>query len=264
MRRILQWLGIGVSRSHHTADLKTAIGGFETKASYRFGDRTLIACALTHRSYLNSNKNDLPSSNERLEFLGDAVLELVVNEHLYRRFPDHQEGELTKMKSLLVSRSILADQASALELGTYILLSDAERESGGESRASILADGFEAVIGAIYLDGGLSAAQAFIQKNLLWKISEILDNEDYRNYKSSLQEYVQEKFKTYPRYLTLGERGPDHDKVFEVEVVIKRERLGIGEGKTKKAAEQAAAKNALLKLGLLDSTEGDTVDPVSD
>ena len=228
-----------------------AVRGFESRTGYRFGDPELICWALTHRSYLNSNGTDLPGSNERLEFLGDAVLELVVNEHLYRCYANHQEGELTKTKSLLVSRNVLAGRARLLGLGRFMLLSDAERESGGDDRASILADGFEAVIGAIYLDGGLEAARGFVTDYLLAHTEAILREPDHVNYKSILQEHVQDTIKTYPRYNTLSEDGPDHEKVFCVEVLVKKDRLGLGEGTTKKQAEQAAAQDALGKLGMV-------------
>ncbi len=234
------------------ASLRNALEEFQSHVGYRFADSKLICWALTHRSYLNCNGNDdLPGSNERLEFLGDSVLELVVNHFLYDEYPDHQEGELTKMKSLLVSRGVLAEQAKQINLGRYLFLSDAERESGGSYRASILADGFEAVIGALYLDGGLNEAKRFIDKNLLANKDRILGNRSHVNYKSLLQENIQERFKTYPRYRIASETGPDHHKVFTVEVTVKGDQLGLGKGTNKKRAEQAAAQNALERLGLL-------------
>jgi ribonuclease-3 len=243
-----RWLFPG--RRRLEPELCRGVDGFEAKSGYRFRDTELICGALTHRSYLNSNGTDLPGSNERLEFLGDAVLELVVNHFLFNRYADQQEGELTKMKSLLVSRNVLAEQARCLGLGEFVFLSDAERDSGGENRASILADAFEAVIGAIYLDGGLGPARRFISENLLKSSEAILIQPDHANYKSILQEHVQEKLRTYPRYLTLQETGPDHAKVFTVEVVVKKDRLGLGKGTTKKRAEQAAAHDALETLGI--------------
>lgn len=230
--------------------LGDTIAEFEARIGYTFTDRTLICGALTHRSYLNSNGCALPGSNERLEFLGDSVLELVVNHALYLRFPRFHEGELTKMKSLLVSRAVLAGQARRLDLGRYIFLSDAERVSGGAERASILADGFEAVIGALYLDGGIDPARSFIERHLLAHSEGILDDSHNLNYKSLLQERVQETLKTYPRYRTVSETGPDHQKVFTVEVLVRGQRLGLGKGTNKKRAEQAAAQNALEKLGV--------------
>lgn len=224
---------------------------FEDHIGYRFTYPELLIQALTHRSFLNANGGEALASNERLEFLGDSVLELVVNEYLYSRFPGQQEGELTKMKSLLVSRSVLAGQAKRLNLGRFLFLSDAERESGGSFRASILADGFEAVIGALYLDGGLSQARRFIEKQLLLDVDGILGSRSHVNYKSVLQESVQERLKTYPRYRIVSETGPDHRKVFTVEVTVRGEQLGLGKGTNKKLAEQAAAQNALERVGML-------------
>jgi ribonuclease-3 len=224
---------------------------FEDHIDYCFADAVLLCHALTHRSYLNSNGEDPPSSNERLEFLGDSVLELVVNDFLYRSYPEHQEGELTKMKSLLVSRGVLAEQAKRLNLGRFLLMSDAERESGGSFRASILADGFEAIIGALYLDGGMPEARRFVQDNLLVDVNYILGSQSHVNYKSVLQENIQEQLKTYPRYRIVSETGPDHRKVFTVEVTVKGEQLGKGKGTNKKRAEQAAAKNALERVGIM-------------
>jgi len=235
---------------------------FEDHIGYCFSDPCLLNQALTHRSYLNCNGNgngqghggeeaENPCSNERLEFLGDSVLELVVNDFLYRQHPDFQEGELTKMKSLLVSRGVLAEQAKRLNLGKFLFMSDAERDSGGSFRASILADGFEAVIGALYLDGGLRAAGWFVQECLLVDAGFILGSGSHVNYKSLLQENIQERMKTYPRYRIVSETGPDHRKVFTVEVTVKGEQLGLGKGTNKKRAEQAAAKHALERVGLL-------------
>ncbi len=231
--------------------LQKVLEDFEDHVGYRFQDPGLICWALTHRSFLNCNGNDLPGSNERLEFLGDSVLELTVNEYLYHRYPDQQEGELTKMKSLLVSREVLAERAKELDLGRFLFLSDAERESGGSYRASILADGFEAVIGALYLDGGLNISRRFIDRQLLTNVDDILCDSSHVNYKSLLQENIQERFKTYPRYRIVTESGPDHRKVFTVEVTVRGNQLGLGKGTNKKRAEQAAAQNALERLGLL-------------
>lgn len=224
---------------------------FEDHIEYYFNSPTTLCKALTHRSYLNSNGDDVPCSNERLEFLGDSVLELVVNEYLFEQYPEHQEGELTKMKSLLVSRGVLAEQAKRLNLGRFLLMSDAERDSGGSYRASILADGFEAVIGALYLDGGMLGARNFVNENLLVDVNYILGSQIHVNYKSLLQENIQERMKTYPRYRIISETGPDHRKVFTVEVTVKGDRLGEGKGTNKKRAEQAAAKNALEHVGLM-------------
>jgi len=255
LRRLRSWFGSDGYSALGDEVAREKVRAFEDRIGYRFVKPLLVCGALTHRSYFNVAGGALPESNERLEFLGDSVLELVVNDFLYHRYPEHQEGDLTKMKSLLVSRSVLSLVAAELGLGAYLLLSDAERVSGGEERASILADGFEAVIGAVYLDGGLRAASRFIERFLLGRSEDILDSSDHINYKSILQENVQERHKTYPRYHTTSEDGPDHSKEFTVEVRVRGKVLGVGKGTNKKAAEQAAAQEALAGLG---------IDPTSD
>lgn len=228
-----------------------ALRAFQQHSGVTFNDPELLRQALTHRSYLGANGTDLSTSNERMEFLGDSVLELIVNEYLYAHFPDHQEGELTKMKSLLVSRNILSSQARDMDLGRFLSLSEAEADSGGRERASILADGFEAVIGALFLDQGLDAAREFLRPRLLKEAPLLLEDRKFTNYKSVLQEYVQAEFKTYPRYRISAQSGPDHRKLFTVDVVVRGQKLGEGRGSNKKKAEQSAARNALEALEVL-------------
>ncbi|MBD3336384.1 MAG: ribonuclease III [Candidatus Eisenbacteria bacterium] len=223
------------------------IAEFQKRTGIWFDDASLLRLALTHRSYLGSIDFDPHDSNERLEFLGDAVLELVVIEDLYQRFPEDLEGELTRKKSLLVSRSVLAERAERMELGQYILMSEAERDSGGSQRASILADGFEAVLGAIFLDRGLEAARQFIHSRLLANADGLLRDRDHRNYKSELQELIQSRFKIPPRYRVVKERGPEHRKTFTIQVELRGRVLGRGTGATKKEAEQSAARDALKR-----------------
>ncbi len=187
-------------------------------------------------------------SNERLEFLGDSVLGLVTSEFLYRRHPDEHEGQLTKTKSLLVSKAILSRRALRMGLGRFVLMSHSEVESGGRQRLSILADAFESVIGAIYLDQGFEAARAFIHKHLLAESDAITSDKRHTNYKSHLQEYVQNAFRTHPVYRIRSEYGPDHSKHFMVEVMVGKRTLGEGRGHNKKEAEQAAARDALEKV----------------
>ncbi|HMI30429.1 MAG TPA: ribonuclease III [Candidatus Limnocylindrales bacterium] len=223
--------------------------GFEAMLHYKFKDPELARQALTHRSYLHSQPDRDKGggeSNERMEFLGDSVVGLVVNEFLYRKFTSLREGELTKMKSLLVSRVILSRTAKDMGLGDHILLSEAETGSGGRDRASILADSLEGVIGAVYLDGGLEPARQITERLLLKQVHEILSDANLANYKSMLQEYVQGEFKTHPQYRISSELGPDHEKVFTVEVVVSQKVLGRGHGNNKKEAEQEAARDALL------------------
>jgi ribonuclease-3 len=182
-----------------------------------------------------------------MEFLGDAVLELIVIEHLYAHYPSEREGHLTKKKGLLVSRKVLADSAKWMQLGRFVFLSDAERGAGGETRTSILADAFEAVIGAIYLDQGLGAARRFIRKTLLTHTDDILKDLG-ANWKSQLQELVQAHYRTHPRYRVVTEIGPDHRKLFTVEVSVRGELLGRGQGYNKKDAQQSSARDALVQL----------------
>ena len=222
----------------------------------RFRDLRLLNQALMHRSYVHDVSLDRGESNERMEFLGDAVLGLLVNEHLYARFEQRQEGRLTKIKSLVVSEPILMKRAEEISLGDYILLSENERLSGGAARASILSDAFEAVIGAIYLDSGLVAARGFIERHLLLGIDELLEIDEYKNYKSMVQEHAQKKMGARPRYRVVSAKGPEHERTFFVELKLGGRALGRGEGKNKKEAEQLAARNALAKLGLLDGNNG--------
>ena len=190
-------------------------------------------------------------SNERLEVLGDSVLGLVTSEFLYRQHPDEHEGQLTKTKSLLVSKAILSRRALAMGLGRFVLMSHSEVESGGRQRLSILADAFEAVIGAVYLDQGFEAARGFIHRWLLKDTQSIAADERHANYKSHLQEYVQSTFHTHPVYRIRSEYGPDHSKHFMVDVLVGKRPLGSGRGRNKKEAEQAAARDALEQVGAM-------------
>jgi ribonuclease-3 len=220
----------------------------EHKLGYHFEDVGLLRNALLHRSHIHVTGQDRESSNERLEFLGDAVLGLVVNETLYARHPDRSEGDLTKMKSLLVCGSRLAEVAVAFDLGIHIRMSRSEAATGGRERSSILADTTEALIGAVYLDGGLTAARAVIAKVVLAGSDKVLSRRSLRNYKSRLQEMIQARYKAPPRYKVLEVSGPDHDRVFRVAVSHGQTLLGVGEGRNKKSAEQEAARGALERL----------------
>jgi len=221
---------------------------FAEGSGYIFKNPELLINALKHRSYLSISNESRLFSNERLELLGDAVLGLVVTDYLYQKFPEQEEGELTTVKSLLVSREILAHTARDISLGDYILLNEAEEKAGGRHRMSILADTLEALIGAIYLDGGLESARTFIQRVLLKNLKKILSEEKNKNFKSILLEYSQSKSMGLPLYNVRSEEGPDHRKLFTVEVRIQNEILGLGKGTSKKNAEQHAAQNALRKL----------------
>jgi len=220
----------------------------ETKFNYQFKDKNILIQALKHRSFLAVTGEARLFSNERLELLGDSVLGIIVTEHLFKKFPDKEEGDLTSMKSLVVSRKILAKTANNLNLGKYILLNDAEKKAGGRHRPSIVADAFEALTGAIYLDGGLAEAVKFIHNYLLINLDEVLSEEQNKNFKSMLLEYSQSQNYGLPIYSVKKETGPDHNKTFTIEVKVNDSIKGIGIGNSKKRAEQIAAKNALKKL----------------
>ena len=219
-------------------DLENAIG-------YRFHNIQLLQNALTHSSYANERWHNSLLSNERLEFLGDSVLGMLVAEYLFRNFPDRPEGELTRMRADMVCEASLANIAAKLSLGNYLLLGHGEAISGGQKRASILADAVESVIAAIYLDGGFAPAKEFIHKFVLSATPEKTQNMDY---KTALQELVQQKKNQVLAYNLVGESGPDHDKQFAVEVKLNGAVVGNGNGTSKKRAEQMAAKAAMEKL----------------
>ena len=220
-------------------DLEAAIG-------YRFSNVSLLQNALTHSSYANERYHNSLMSNERLEFMGDSILGMVVAEYLYRNFPDRPEGELTRMRADMVCERALAEVANRLSLGQHLLLGHGEERFGGRGRDSILADAVESVIAATYVDGGMEAAVAFIRKFILCNVpSQRLRNADY---KTSLQELVQQKKNQVLSYALVGESGPDHDKKFTVEVSLNGQVVGCGTGSSKKRAEQEAARVATEKL----------------
>ncbi len=220
-------------------ELETAIG-------YRFSNISLLQNALAHSSYANERWHNGLMSNERLEFLGDSVLGMLVADYLYRSFPDRPEGELTRMRADMVCEKTLARVAHSLNLGQHLLLGKGEEQGGGRSRDSILADAVESVIAACYLDGGMEAAIAFVEKFILVKVPvRKLNNADY---KTALQELVQQKKNQVLSYRLAGESGPDHDKQFAVELCLNGRIIGTGIGSSKKRAEQAAAQAALETL----------------
>ena len=220
-------------------ELEKAIG-------YQFRNITLLQNALSHSSYANERWHDSLKSNERLEFLGDSVLGMLVAEHLYRTFPNRPEGELTRMRADMVCEKSLAMVANRLDLGRHLMLGKGEETGGGRNRDSILADAVESVLAACYLDGGMDAAVQFVQKFILVNVPVTkLHNTDY---KTALQELVQQKKNQVIAYRLVGESGPDHDKEFRVELTLNGEVVGIGTGSSKKRAEQAAAQAAIEKL----------------
>ena len=220
-------------------DLEAAIG-------YRFKNITLLQNALAHSSYANEHWHDSLKCNERLEFLGDAILGMVVAEYLYKTFPDRPEGELTRMRADMVCEGSLARIAEKLELGKHLLLGKGEEQSGGRNRPSILADAVESVIAACLLDGGMAAAEVFIRQFVLCNVPvRVMKHVDY---KTALQEQVQQKKNQQISYFLVGESGPDHDKEFTVEVSLNGTVVGRGVGTSKKRAEQDAAREAMEKL----------------
>lgn len=213
-----------------------------------YNDYALLEEALTHRSYLNEHK-DAKSHNERLEFLGDAVLELAVTHFLYTKYPNKPEGDLTAFRAALVNTVSLAESAEKIGLNDMIMLSKGERKDTGRARQIILANAFEALLGSLYLDQGYEAAEAFIGKHLYAKIDDVVKTRAWQDAKSRFQELAQEKRGHTPMYKTLTETGPDHDKLFTVGVFVGDEKIAEGEGKSKQEAEQAAAQAAIDKTG---------------
>ncbi len=221
----------------------------EKKLGYNFRGKENLVEALTHSSVLGALPADRKiTTYERLEFLGDAVLGLATAGYLISEFPNENEGELTKKKSLLVSKSVLAKKAEQLRLKEHIILSDNAYRDGVHGQDSIQADVLEAIIGALYIDGGFKVARDFTINFILGTLNEDIQHRDHINYKSELQEWVQRKYGRYPEYSVKSTRGPEHDKIFFIEVNIEGETLGKGRGKNKKDAEQMAAKEALTVI----------------
>jgi ribonuclease-3 len=224
-------------------------GSFEEKIGVTFNDAQLLRQAFTHRSYLNEHRGETIGHNERLEFLGDAVLELISTHYLYEQYPDKHEGELTSFRAALVNAVTLSDVAAELGMNDYLLLSRGEAKDTGRARQVLLANAFEAVVGAIYLDLGYDAAKEFIEEHLFPKMDEIVKNRLWQDAKSTLQEKVQEHEGSTPHYNVIKESGPDHDKHFLVGVYAGSSMLAQGEGRSKQEAEQSAARAALEAKG---------------
>ncbi len=223
------------------------VSGLEKKLGSSFRDADLLTEALTHRSYLNEFPKWRLPHNERLEYLGDAVLELVVSEELFRRFPKQPEGQLTVLRAALVNYQILARVAERIGLQDFILMSRGERKDTGRAREVILANAIEAVIGALYLDQGLDSVRRFVGKQVMANLDDVLKTKSYKDAKSELQEIIQEKLRLTPTYDVLEESGPAHRRLFRMGVYFKGKLIASGEGPSKQEAEIAAAKNALAK-----------------
>ena len=228
---------------HQTIDYEK----FATHIGVAFKDITLLREAFTHRSYLNEHRGTNLKHNERLEFLGDAVLELVMTEYLFGKYPNEPEGKLTAYRSALVNTNSISDAATAWGMNDYLLLSRGEAKDMGRARQYILANTFEAVIGATFLDRGYDTAKEFIGKSLFQQLDAIVENRSWQDAKSRFQEEAQERTGITPNYVVLNESGPDHDKRFEVGVYIGSDLVAKGEGASKQEAEQLAAEAGLKK-----------------
>lgn len=220
----------------------------EAKIGYRFKKKSLLREALTHKSFAQEITRESSPFNERLEFLGDAVLGLVISHYLYSTYPEYTEAELSKIRAYVVREATLSDIALDLDIGSYLYLGKGEETSGGREKTSLLANAFEAIIAAIYLDGGLRNARGFVLTTLEPKIEGVLQKNLLYDYKTRFQEVVQEKFGVFPKYKIFREQGPGHMKTFDVRVYVNRKSLGTGRGRSKKEAAQKAAQEGLKKL----------------
>jgi len=230
-------------------NLQTELGKFQTLVGVTFSDTNILLSALTHRSYLNEHREATWDHNERLEFLGDAVLELVVTDYLYKKYPEKPEGELTAVRAALVNTVSLAQASEQLGVNEYMLMSKGEAKDMGRVRQYILANAFEACIGAIYLDQGYDVAREFIAGHLFPKTDEIVHKRLWQDPKSRFQELAQEHASITPTYETISQDGPDHDRVFTVGVYLKSELVAEGKGRSKQEAEQQAAEKAVEAKG---------------
>ncbi len=230
-----------VSSSEDLSNLEASLG-------YTFKKKSLLKEALTHKSYAHEKTKDHILFNERMEFLGDSVLELIISEYLFISYIEYTEADLSKIKAYIVQESTLAQTSKDLDIGAYLLLGKGEEMTGGRKKSSLLADAFEAVLAAIYLDRGYKKAKEFVLQHLAGKIDALTANNFIFDFKTKLQEVAQAQFGVLPKYVIHKEEGPEHKKTFEVKVFIKDNFLGSGKGKTKKAAEQKAAEKGLIKI----------------
>jgi len=230
-------------------DIPTDITALEKILAVEFVDKQLLLSAVTHRSYLNEHREATWEHNERLEFLGDAVLELVVTDYLYRTYPEKPEGELTAVRAALVNTVSLSATSEKLGVNPYLLMSKGEAKDEGRARQYILANVFESCVGAMYLDQGYEVAKEFIARNLFHKTDEIVRKRLWQDPKSRFQEMAQEHASITPTYTLLGQDGPDHDRVFTIGVYLKQEKIAEGKGRSKQEAEQEAAERAITAKG---------------
>ncbi len=230
-------------------NIQTEIEKLQNLLKVKFADTKVLLSAITHRSYLNEHREATWDHNERLEFLGDAVLELVVTDYLYKKYPEKPEGELTAVRAALVNTVSLSAASEELGINSYLLMSKGESKDVGRARQYILANAFEACIGAIYMDQGYDLAQEFIASRLFDKTDEIVKKRLWQDAKSRFQEMSQEQVSVTPTYETMAQSGPDHDRVFTVGVYLRSELIAEGKGRSKQEAEQVAAENAIKAKG---------------
>lgn len=236
-----------IKNSHISSTRRDELLLFEKQAGIRFKRLDLLNLAFSHRSYVNENA-ELTDNNEKLEFLGDSVLGLVSSEYLFLNYSEMAEGDFARIKSFVVSEDSLAEIAKRLKIDNYILIGKGEEYSGGRNKKAILADCMEAIIGAYFLDSGMRPVKDLILRYLVPEIEKVLQNRHRKDYKTLLQEYAQKSFKSYPKYSVIKKTGPDHDRIFWVEVIVDGRSFGPGQGKNKKEAEQQAAGIAYTEL----------------
>jgi ribonuclease III len=234
-----------------------ALKAFTKSLKIPMGDGQILNKALTHKSYTHERKMKSDHHNEKLEFLGDSVLGLIISEHVFNSYPEVTEGGLSKVKSVIVSANVLSDKAKKINLSEYVLLGKGEEKSGGRTRPALLADVIEAVIGAVYLEGGLAAAKKFVLNILAEDVDNVFSGRIEKDYKTLLQEHYQKTHKLAPRYDIIREWGPDHNRNFEAACIVHGKTLATGIGKNKKEAEQIAAQEAVKVLGITLSTPSD-------
>lgn len=230
-------------------ELQRILGNVESLLGVTFDDKTILTSAITHRSYLNEHREASWEHNERLEFLGDAVLELVITDFLFNKYPEKPEGELTAVRAALVNTISLAESSEKLGINDYLLMSKGEAKDTGRARQYILANAFEACIGAIYRDKDYDAAKQFIADHLFDKTERIVEKRLWQDPKSRFQEVAQEKVSTTPTYQLLSQDGPDHDRVFTIGVFLRKEKIAEGKGRSKQEAERSAAEAAIEVKG---------------
>lgn len=229
--------------------LQKGVPLIEERIEYTFKNKKLLELAFIHRSFTNENRGVVSGHNERLEFLGDAILGVIVSDFLYTHLPNHPEGELSYLRSRLVEAAACATYLRKIDLVRFLMVGRGESMNEGKGRETILADLFEAVIGAIYLDGGLESARQFFFKHFKEEVMKIIEK-PHRNWKAELQDFCQKNHQKPPEYVVVNEEGPDHLKIFYIKVHLDEKVLGFGEGSSKKEAEQSAAENAISNLGL--------------